>query len=85
MNITSDEGVLLEQVVERVLKEVTKTPIHVAKHATGLDEKVKDFENEVLLQQQHSGKPMVLGIVGLGGVGKTTLAKELFNRKSSIT
>lgn len=71
--------------VECVLKQVKKPIFNVAKYRTALEEKVKDFENRVLLQQQQqeSGKVQVVGIVGLGGVGKTTLAKELFNKKRS--
>jgi hypothetical protein len=65
-----------------VLKRVTKPQLDVAKYPTGLDEKAQDFERKVL-SQQHSGKIQVVGIAGLGGVGKTTLATELFNRKSS--
>jgi putative protein kinase ArgK-like GTPase of G3E family len=56
-----------------VSKKVKRTVLKVAKYPTGLDETVKDFENGVLLQQeQHRGKPQVVGIVGVGGIGKTS-------------
>lgn len=59
-----------------------RIPLYVAKYPTGLEGKVKDVENIVSLLRQ-SGKPQVLGMVGLCGVGKSTLAKELFNRHRS--
>lgn len=68
-----DEGELLDKVVECVLKKLKKPQLDVAKYPTGLDEKVLEFERKVS-SHKHSGTVHVVGIAGLGGVGKTTLA-----------
>lgn len=77
------ESELLDKVVECTLKKVQLKRLDVADYPTGLDDKVKDFVSKIFSQQQHSVKGKVVGIVGLGGVGKTTLVKEFFNGKRS--
>jgi len=59
-----DEREQLDKVVERVTKKVKKPDLDVAKYPS-MDEKVKDFENTVLLQQEQSGKRQIFGIVRL--------------------
>ncbi|XP_057863268.2 disease resistance protein Roq1 [Cryptomeria japonica] len=84
-----------KNIIAAVQKEVQKkTYLHVATYPVGLnnlvedferrclDELVQDFENQYGLEEEKH-KVMIVGIFGMGGSGKTTLAKELFNRKSS--
>ncbi|GLJ23730.1 hypothetical protein SUGI_0449780 [Cryptomeria japonica] len=73
---------LCEKIVSRVLQEMEKRiPLHVAKYPVGLAELVQDFESSCLKTMRD--KVTMVGIFGLGGSGKTTLAKELYNRKRS--
>ncbi|AET03053.1 disease resistance protein RPV1 isoform X2 [Medicago truncatula] len=76
---SSDDGDhenLIRRLVKRVLKELSNTPMVVSEFAVGINERVEKVIN--LLQLQ-SNNVKVLGLYGMGGVGKTTLAKALFN------
>ncbi|GLJ45355.1 hypothetical protein SUGI_0954640 [Cryptomeria japonica] len=73
-----DEATVLKNIVNCALKIMKKAPLWVAEHPLGLDELVQKFESVA-----GKGTVNIRGIVGMGGSGKTTLAKELFNRKIS--
>jgi flagellar biosynthesis GTPase FlhF len=75
-------GQLLDGVLRCVSKVCDKTPLkYVAEHPTGLKKKLAEFESKVLWPR----KAKVVGIVGTGGVGKTTLATEFFTRGGQST
>ncbi|XP_059068318.1 disease resistance protein Roq1-like [Cryptomeria japonica] len=80
INNQEDEQRVVKNVVNCVLKETNKVLLEVAKHPVGVDEAVLNFDK---IAVQSDGSIKIVGIWGLGGSGKTTLAKRIFNNKCS--
>ncbi|KAH9289193.1 hypothetical protein KI387_033310, partial [Taxus chinensis] len=78
-----DEGRVLDEIVNSVLEAVKIVPLEVAKYPVAMDEIVLDFETSTLQARESEQHVQIVGIAGFGGAGKTTFAKELYNRKRS--
>ncbi|CAI8613796.1 unnamed protein product [Vicia faba] len=68
----------VNKVVELVTNLLDKTDLFVADHPVGVDSRVQDIIQ--LLSSQESKDPLLLGIWGMGGIGKTTIANGAYNK-----
>ncbi|KAF8086735.1 hypothetical protein N665_0613s0004 [Sinapis alba] len=75
----SNEDEMIRLVVKRVLAEKRNTPEKVGEYTVGLESRVDDLMNLVNVRSSTS-HVQILGLYGVGGIGKTTLAKAFYKK-----
>ena len=76
-----NESADIKNIVERITRLLDRTELFVAEHPVGVESRVEAATK--LLNIQKSEDVLLLGIWGMGGMGKTTIAKAIYNQIGS--
>ncbi|XP_043719573.1 disease resistance protein Roq1-like [Telopea speciosissima] len=74
----ADQSELIEKVVETASIRLNRVPLIDVKYPVGLESRIESLLS--LLSNTSSEDVQFLGICGLGGIGKTTIATAFYNR-----
>lgn len=72
------EAKFIKKIVEEVSRQLNSTYLFVALYPVGIDFRVEGISS--LLGVGSDDKVCMIGIWGMGGMGKTTIAKAIYNR-----
>jgi len=73
-----NESEVIKDIVENVTHFLDKTDLFIADNPVGIESRVQDMIQ--LLDTQQSNDVLLLGMWGMGGIGKTTIAKAICNK-----
>ena len=77
VNGSCDESKLVQKIVEDISTyTLKKMPFHVAEYPVGINSRVEDVLKCLNVE---SNDVHMVWIYGLGGIGKTTIAKAIYN------
>ncbi|XP_056158525.1 TMV resistance protein N-like isoform X2 [Syzygium oleosum] len=72
-----DESELIQRIVTEISTHLDRTLLHVATHPVGIDSRVVKLKS--MLNLEFDDDVLMVGLWGQGGIGKTTLAKAIYN------
>ncbi|XP_048133045.1 disease resistance protein RUN1-like [Rhodamnia argentea] len=75
--VSGYEAGFIQHIVGEISTQLDRVPLDVAKYPVGIDSRVQQLRT--ILNLQSKDDVLMVGLWGQGGVGKTTLAKAIYN------